>query len=70
MSFKAIESQGSADDTQWLTYWVVFGFLNVIEYFSDALLYWVPFYYALKVVAVLFLMLPQFRVIIDNFLGC
>ncbi|CAM9498441.1 unnamed protein product [Phaeothamnion confervicola] len=31
MSFKAIESTDSADDTQWLTYWVVYAFFSVLE---------------------------------------
>jgi len=39
-SMKAIESVGTADDTQWLTYWVVFGFFGVIEYWSRTILYW------------------------------
>jgi receptor expression-enhancing protein 5/6 len=39
-SIKAIESVGSADDTQWLTYWVVFSFFNVVEYWSRTILYW------------------------------
>ena len=39
-SIRAIESAGTADDTQWLTYWVVFGFFNLIEYWSRTILYW------------------------------
>ena len=39
-SMKAIESAGTADDTQWLTYWVVFSFFNVVEYWSRTILYW------------------------------
>ena len=39
-SIRAIESAGTVDDTQWLTYWVVFSFLNVIEYWSRTILYW------------------------------
>ena len=61
-SFKAIESTDKQDDVQWLTYWVVFGFLNVLEFFSDILLYWIPFYYLIKVVLVMWLVLPQTRV--------
>ena len=32
-SIKALESSTKIDDTQWLTYWVVFGLFSVIEYF-------------------------------------
>ncbi|KAK9727355.1 ER membrane protein DP1/Yop1 [Basidiobolus ranarum] len=60
-SFKAIESHTKEDDTQWLTYWTVYGFVNVLEYFSDALLYWIPFYYLFKLGALLWLLLPQFK---------
>ncbi|EXX60505.1 Yop1p [Rhizophagus irregularis DAOM 197198w] len=60
-SFKAIESTEKSDDTQWLTYWTVFGFLNIIEFFSDTILYWIPFYYLFKTVFFLWLFLPPFK---------
>ncbi|KAJ3192546.1 hypothetical protein HDU67_005426, partial [Dinochytrium kinnereticum] len=61
MSFKAIESTNKDDDRQWLTYWCVFGFLNVLEFFSDILLYWIPFYYVFKAGLIVYLILPQFK---------
>ncbi|KAJ3243341.1 ER membrane protein DP1/Yop1 [Chytriomyces hyalinus] len=60
-SYKAIEDSDKENDTQWLTYWTVFGFFNVIEVFTDVLLYWIPFYYAFKSVIILYLILPQFQ---------
>lgn len=48
-SIKAIESPNKDDDTQWLTYWVVYGCFGVGEFFSDILLSWFPFYYLFKV---------------------
>ncbi|KAJ3030343.1 UNVERIFIED_CONTAM: ER membrane protein DP1/Yop1 [Siphonaria sp. JEL0065] len=70
-SFKAIEKHDRELSTQWLTYWVVFGTINVLEIFSDVLLYWVPFYYAFKAVFVIYLISPQFhgaKVIYDKVL--
>ncbi|KAI8994792.1 TB2/DP1, HVA22 family-domain-containing protein [Pilobolus umbonatus] len=60
-SFKAIESPSTKDDTQWLTYWTVLGFLQVVEYFTDILLRWFPFYYTFKTLLVIWLILPQFQ---------
>ncbi|KAJ3403866.1 hypothetical protein CcCBS67573_g06452 [Chytriomyces confervae] len=60
-SYKAIEDSDKENDTQWLTYWTVFGFFNVIEVFTDVLLYWIPFYYAFKSIIILYLILPQFQ---------
>uniref|UniRef100_A0A8C2IFU3 Receptor expression-enhancing protein n=1 Tax=Cyprinus carpio TaxID=7962 RepID=A0A8C2IFU3_CYPCA len=48
-SIKAIESPDKEDDTQWLTYWVIYGFFSVGEFFSDIFLHWFPFYYVCKV---------------------
>lgn len=48
-SIKAIESNSKDDDTQWLTYWVVYGVFSIVEAFSDIFLSWFPFYYAGKV---------------------
>ena len=40
-SIKALESSVKNDDTQWLTYWVVFAFFSVVEYFADFIAGWV-----------------------------
>jgi receptor expression-enhancing protein 5/6 len=59
-SLQALFTSGTADDTQWLTYWVVFAFLTVIESAINAS-YWFPFYYIFKFVLVLWMSLPQFN---------
>jgi len=60
-SFKALETFRKTDDTQWLTYWVVFGFFNIVEYFEASLLFYIPFYYMFKLGFVLWLFLPFTR---------
>ncbi|XP_060783540.1 receptor expression-enhancing protein 6-like isoform X2 [Neoarius graeffei] len=57
-SVKAIESRNKEDDTQWLTYWVVYGLFSVAEFFSDIFLFWFPFYYAGKCVFLIWCMAP------------
>lgn len=46
---KAIESHEKDDDTKWLTYWVVYSVFSLVEFFSDIFLFWIPFYWFLKV---------------------
>lgn len=61
MSFKAVESTESNDDTQWLTYWVVYSFLTV---FNDLIFYclgFIPFFYIVKVVLYIWLFHPRTR---------
>ncbi|QKX60873.1 uncharacterized protein TRUGW13939_08019 [Talaromyces rugulosus] len=58
-SLNALFTSSTADDTQWLTYWVVYAFLTVIESALNAA-YWFPFYYIFKFVLVLWMSLPQF----------
>lgn len=60
-SFKAIESSRKDDDTQWLTYWVVFATMSVLETFADILLYLFPFYYSFKFGFLIWLFLPETR---------
>lgn len=45
----ALESEGTGDDTKWLTYWVVYAFFGLFEFFSDMILGWFPFYWLAKV---------------------
>ncbi len=49
MSFKALNTEESIDDTQWLTYWVVYAAFNITEEITDLFLFWIPFYYFLKI---------------------
>ncbi|KAI5293906.1 ER membrane protein DP1/Yop1, partial [Ascosphaera acerosa] len=72
-SLDALFSADKRDDTQWLTYWVVFAFFTVIESAVSAA-YWFPgppapapphptfmsFYYLFKFVLILWMALPQF----------
>lgn len=57
-SIKAIESSVKADDTQWLTYWVVFAAFSVVEYFADFIAGWVPFYWLSKCLFMVWCMAP------------
>ncbi|KAL7421239.1 ER membrane protein DP1/Yop1 [Cryptotrichosporon argae] len=62
LSIKAIETPGTNDDKQWLTYWVVFGLLNLAESAGlRAILYWVPLYFVFKTVFTIWLFLPATR---------
>ncbi|CAH2355264.1 protein Yop1p [[Candida] railenensis] len=58
-SLHALGTSTTKDDTQLLTYWVVFAFLNVIEFWSSAILYWIPFYWLFKTIGLLFLATPS-----------
>ena len=69
-SLDALFTTGKADDTQWLTYWVVFGFFNFLESFAlRIVLYYFPWYFAFKSVFILWLQLPQFRVSITRLIS-
>ncbi|KAJ4991686.1 membrane biogenesis protein yop1 [Stagonosporopsis vannaccii] len=57
-SLNALFTASKVDDTQWLTYWVVFAFLTVFESAVSAV-YWFPFYYTFKFVLILWMALPQ-----------
>jgi len=69
-SLEALFSVSKTDDTQWLTYWVVFAFLTLFESAVNAV-YWFPFYYTFKFVLTLWLALPAFggaQVVFRSFL--
>eukprot|EP01111_Echinosteliopsis_oligospora_P015845 TRINITY_DN639_c0_g1_i1.p1 TRINITY_DN639_c0_g1~~TRINITY_DN639_c0_g1_i1.p1 ORF type:complete len:152 (+),score=34.10 TRINITY_DN639_c0_g1_i1:108-563(+) len=54
-SFKAVESVEKDDDTQWLTFWLLFSIINFAETWTDFILSWLPLYYELKLAAILYL---------------
>ena len=59
MSFLALESNGADDDKQWLTYWVVFGLFNILDQFAGFILTFIPFYFFLKLVFLVWLFHPS-----------
>ncbi|XP_032284629.1 receptor expression-enhancing protein 5-like [Phoca vitulina] len=59
VSIKAIESPNKEDDTQWLTYWVVYGVFSTAEFFSDLFLSRIPFHHMLKCGFLLWCMTPS-----------
>jgi len=61
MSFKALESKDVADDTQWLTYWIIFSLFRIVDGFGNFVLQYVPFYYTIKLVFLVYLYHPRFR---------
>ncbi|KAH7103223.1 TB2/DP1, HVA22 family-domain-containing protein [Auriculariales sp. MPI-PUGE-AT-0066] len=62
LSLQAIETPQTGDDTQWLTYWVVFGAFNFIESLAlSVVLHYMPFYFAFKTAFIIYLWLPATR---------
>jgi len=59
-SLETLFSASNTNNTQWLTYWVLFAFLTVLESAICAI-YWFPFYYGFKFCFILWLVLPQTR---------
>lgn len=57
MSIKAIRSRDNADDTQWLSFWVINGLLSFFDRFFGHLIdRFLPFYYTAKLAFVIWLM--------------
>lgn len=57
-SIKAIESTNKDDDTQWLTYWLIFALFKIIEGFADVFLSRLPLYFFMKMAFLVYLFYP------------
>lgn len=57
-SIKALESEGTDDDKQWLTYWAIFGLFTVVDDITHTFLGLLPFYYLAKVLFLIYLFFP------------
>jgi receptor expression-enhancing protein 5/6 len=58
-SFLALESNETEDDKQWLTYWVCYGVFSIIDQFAGIILSFIPFYFCLKLVFLVYLFHPR-----------
>merc|ERR1712147_445098 len=61
-TYPAIQSIRSLEENQnqekWLTYWVVYGVFNIVEFFGDILLSWFPLYFFIKTAFLIWCMAP------------
>jgi receptor expression-enhancing protein 5/6 len=58
-SIQALESSGSTDDKEWLTYWIIFGVFTLIDDCCGCILSFIPYYYWVKLAFFVFLFAPQ-----------
>lgn len=58
---KPLPGEVDEEDSQWLTYWVVYSAFTLLESFSNFLELWIPFYHLVKVAFLLWCFLPQTR---------
>ncbi|XP_055378291.1 uncharacterized protein LOC129610009 [Condylostylus longicornis] len=57
-SYKAVRTKNVKEYVKWMMYWIVFAFFTCIETFTDIFLSWLPLYYEVKVIVVLWLLNP------------
>lgn len=57
-SMIALESSNKEDDTRWLTYWVTFAAFSLVEFFSEIILGFIPFYWLMKCIFLIWCFAP------------
>ncbi|OAX37131.1 hypothetical protein K503DRAFT_867076 [Rhizopogon vinicolor AM-OR11-026] len=62
-SYKTLSQRPASEEEleRWLMYWSVLGCIVGVEYVAEWLVSWVPFYYLVKTIFLLYLALPQTR---------
>jgi len=59
-SYKAVRTKNVKEYVRWMMYWIVFALFTSAETFADVFLsFWFPFYYELKIITLMWLLLPQ-----------
>ncbi|PKI63237.1 hypothetical protein CRG98_016422 [Punica granatum] len=70
-SIRAIETKSLADDRQWLTYWVLYSMITLIELTFYKVLEWIPIWPYAKLILTCWLVIPYFKgaaFVYDHFL--
>ncbi|XP_067035280.1 receptor expression-enhancing protein 2-like isoform X4 [Acropora muricata] len=58
-SYKAMKTKNVREYVRWMMYWIVFALFITAELFADLIFgFWFPFYYELKIIFMLWLLLP------------
>ncbi|KAB2053394.1 hypothetical protein ERO13_A12G176400v2 [Gossypium hirsutum] len=59
-SVRAIESESRADDRQWLTYWVLYSMITLLELTFAKVIEWIPIWSHAKLIFTCWLVIPYF----------
>ncbi|XVF54290.1 hypothetical protein PTKIN_Ptkin05aG0169000 [Pterospermum kingtungense] len=59
-SVRAIESESRADDRQWLTYWVLYSMITLLELTFAKVIEWIPIWSYAKLIFTCWLVIPYF----------
>lgn len=57
-TFKAVEANKQSLIKAWAIYWMIIGLFSTIQPVLDTLLFWVPFYYVLRLIGAIYLWYP------------
>ncbi|XP_035230219.1 receptor expression-enhancing protein 1-like isoform X2 [Stegodyphus dumicola] len=61
-SYKAVKTKNVKEYVKWMMYWIIFALFTCVETFADILVsFWLPFYYEMKILFVLWLLSPATR---------
>ncbi|KAK3303200.1 TB2/DP1, HVA22 family-domain-containing protein [Chaetomium strumarium] len=58
-SYKALKTSDPSQLTPWLMYWVVLACVLLVESWTEWILFWIPFYAYIRLLFLLYLVLPQ-----------
>ncbi|CAG9320108.1 unnamed protein product [Blepharisma stoltei] len=61
MSFSSIEKKSQQDKKQWIAYWIIFACYSVLDQLRTSLFFWVPYYYPIKFIVLVYLFWPRSR---------
>ncbi len=60
-SIQALESHGTQDDKEWLTYWIIFGLFSLVDDCCGCILNFIPYFFWIKLAFFIYLLAPQTR---------
>jgi len=57
-SYKAIKNKNVREYVKWMMYWIIFALFTAGETFADMFISWLPLYYEIKIVFIIWLLSP------------
>ena len=57
-TIKSIEKDDLKEQRNWLTYWIVFGFFVLMDMFSPIIVKFIPIYFVMKIMLLIWLLMP------------